>query len=243
MKKQYFIYTLFAYIIAVFYLSTTTPISPHEAKMFYTSTELVSTLMHWGSSFIEGFLGLRIFFILFGFLSIALFYKLSRTYFPRISDAYLATVIFMILPGILTAITLANISIIVLCIVLLFVLLYEKGHYAFLPFLMLILFFIHEASIIFFVGLLLYGVMYKDKKLAIGSLAFLLAFIYLTKGIEIGGRPSGHFLEIFGLYATVFSPLLFLYFFMQCIVYCYARKKHYYGIFLLLPWHFLYFFH
>ncbi|PHS30592.1 MAG: hypothetical protein COA92_09345 [Sulfurovum sp.] len=213
MKKQYFIYTLFAYIIAVFYLSTTTPISPHEAKMFYTSTELVSTLMHWGSSFIEGFLGLRIFFILFGFLSIALFYKLSRTYFPRISDAYLATVIFMILPGILTAITLANISIIVLCIVLLFVLLYEKGHYAFLPFLMLILFFIHEASIIFFVGLLLYGVMYKDKKLAIGSLAFLLAFIYLTKGIEIGGRPSGHFLEIFGLYATVFSPLLFLYFF------------------------------
>ena len=213
MKKQYFIYTLFAYIIAVFYLSTTTPISPHEAKMFYVSTELVSTLMHWGSSLIEGFLGLRIFFILFGFLSIALFYKLSRTYFPRTSDAYLATVIFMILPGILTGITLANISIIVLCIVLLFVLLYEKGYYAFLPFLMLILFFIHEASIIFFVALLLYGVMYKDKKLAIGSLAFLLAFIYLTKGIEIGGRPAGHFAEIFGLYATVFSPLLFLYFF------------------------------
>jgi hypothetical protein len=40
-----------------------------------------------------------------------------------------------------------------------------------------------------------------------------LAFIYLAKGIEIGGRPSGHFVEIFGLYATVFSPLLFLYFF------------------------------
>jgi hypothetical protein len=78
---------------------------------------------------------------------------------------------------------------------------------------MLILFFIHEASIIFFVALLLYAIVNKDKKLAIGSSAFLLAFIYLAKGIEIGGRPSGHFIEIFGLYATVFSPLLFLYFF------------------------------
>ncbi|HIQ27910.1 MAG TPA: hypothetical protein EYH42_05375 [Sulfurovum sp.] len=213
MKKQYFFAVAFLYTIAVFYLSMTTPISPHEAHMFYTSSDLVSTLMHWGSTFIEGFLGLRIFFIGFGFLSIALFYKLSRTYFPRIEDAYLATMIFMILPGILTAITLANISIIVLCVILLFVLLYEKGYYAFLPFLMLILFFIHEASIIFFVALLLYAIVNKDKKLAIGSSAFLLAFIYLAKGIEIGGRPSGHFIEIFGLYATVFSPLLFLYFF------------------------------
>ena len=212
MKKQHFIYILFLYVIAVFYLSTTTPISPHEAKMFYASSELVSTLMHWSSNVIEGFLGLRIFFVFFGFFSIALFYKLSRTYFPRIEDAYLSTVIFMILPGILTAITLANVSIIVLCIVLLFVLLYERSYNLLLPFLMLILFFIHDASIVFFVALLLYGIIYKDKKLAIASLAFLLAFIYLAKGIDIGGNPSGHFAEIFGLYASVFSPLVFLYF-------------------------------
>ncbi len=213
MKKQHFFYALIAYVIAVFYLATTTPISPHEAKIFYTSSDLVSTLMHWGDSLIGGFLGLRIFFILFGFVSLILFYKLSRRYFLRDGDAYLSTMIFMLLPGILTALTLANIAIVVLCIVLLFVLLYEKEQYAPLPFLMLALFFIHEASIIFFVALLLYGIIHKDKKLAIGSLAFLIVFIYLAKGIEIGGRPSGHFVEIFGLYATVFSPLLFLYFF------------------------------
>ena len=217
MKKQHFFYALIVYVIAVFYLAISTPISPHEAKIFYTSSDLVSTLMHWGDSliggFLGGFLGLRIFFIFFGFISLILFYKLSRRYFLRDGDAYLSTMIFMLLPGILTALTLANISIVVLCIVLLFVLLYEKEQYALLPFLMLALFFIHEASIIFFVALLLYGIMHKDKKLAIGSLAFLIAFIYLAKGIEIGGRPSGHFVEVFGLYATVFSPLLFLYFF------------------------------
>ncbi|WP_296824634.1 hypothetical protein [Sulfurovum sp.] len=213
MKKQYFTYAVILYVIAVFYLAATTPISPHEAKILYTSQDLVGTFMRRGQEIIPGFLGLRIFYIFFGFLSIGLFYELSRRYFSKHEDAYLATFIFMLLPGILTATTLANVAIIVLPLVLLFVLLYEKGHFFLLPFIMLALFFIHEASIIFFIALLLYGMIHKDKKLSILSSAFLIAFVYLAKGIEIGGRPSGHFVEIFGLYATVFSPLLFLYFF------------------------------
>lgn len=169
--------------------------------------------MHWGDSIVGGFLGLRIFSIFFGFLSIALFYELSRRYFPERKDAYLATAIFMFLPGILTATTLVNVSIIVLPLVLYFVLMYERHSFWSLPFVMLALFFVHEASIIFFVALLIYGLVHKDKKLSIFSAAFLTAFVYLAKGIEIGGGPSGHFVEIFGQYATVFSPLLFLYFF------------------------------
>ncbi len=213
MRKQYFLLASLLYAIAVFYLASTTPISPHEAKILYTSADVVGTLMRWGQDLIPGFLGLRIFYIFFGFLSIGLFYELSRRYFPKHEDAYLSTLIFMFLPGILTGTTLVNVAIIVLPLVLLFVLLYEKGHFFLLPFIMLALFFIHEASIIFFIALFLYGVIHKDRKLFIFSTAFLIAFVYLAKGIEIGGRPSGHFVEIFGLYATVFSPLLFLYFF------------------------------
>jgi len=213
MKKQHLFFILFIYVSAVFYLATTTPLSPHEAKIFYNSNDIVSTFMHWGDYVIGGFLGLRIFSIFFGFLSISLFYELSRRYFPQRSDAYLATTIFMFLPGILTATTLVNVAIIVLPLVLYFVLMYERNSFWSLPFVMLALFFIHEASIIFFAALLLYGLVHKDKKLSIFSATFLIAFVYLAKGIEIGGGPSGHFVEIFGLYATVFSPLLFLYFF------------------------------
>lgn len=213
MKKQHFLLALFLYAIAVLYLAATTPISPHEAKILYTSQDVVGTFMRWGKSVVPGFIGLRIFYLLFGFLTVGLFYELSRRSFPKREDAYLSTLIFIFLPGILTATTLVNVAIIVLPLVLLFVLLYEKGHFIILPFIMLALFFIHEASIIFFVAVLLYAVIHKDKKLIIASSSFLFAFIYLAKGIEIGGSPSGHFVEIFGLYATVFSPLLFLYFF------------------------------
>ncbi len=213
MKKEHILFFVIFYICTIFYLAITTPITPHEAHIFYNTDDIVSTLMHWGDSLVGGFLGLRIFFIGFGFLSIVLYYELSRRYFVERSDAYVATTIFMFLPGVLTASTLANEAIIVLPLVLYFVLMYERQSLWSLPFIMLALFFIHEASIIFFVALLLYALVHKDKKLSIFSAAFLIAFIYLAKGIEIGGGPSGHFVEIFGLYATVFSPLLFLYFF------------------------------
>jgi hypothetical protein len=98
MKKQHFIYTIILYVIAVFYLASTTPISPHEANIFYNADNIVSILMHLGDTFMGGFLGLRIFFILFGFIALMLFYKLSQRYFSRQNDVYLSTVIFMYEP-------------------------------------------------------------------------------------------------------------------------------------------------
>jgi MFS family permease len=213
MKKAHFIGLLSLYVIVSFFLAATTPITPHEANNLYSNTGIVSLLMQWGSAVVPGFLGLRIFFLLFAFLSLRIFYELSQRYFSRREDVYLSTALFMFLPGILTATALANVGIIVLALVLFFVLMYERRHFSVLPLIMLALFFIHEASIIFFVALFFYGVTHKNKMLTIVSVAFVFAFVYLAKGIEIGGRPSGHFIEIFGLYAAVFSPLLFLYFF------------------------------
>jgi len=213
MKKQHFLLAAFFYVVTVLYLAGTTPISPHEAKYFYVDHSLVTVLMHAGDSLSHTLFGLRIVFILAGFLSVWLLYEYSRGYFEKCEDAYMSTFIFMLLPGILTGTILANVAILVLPLVLLFVLFYEKNYLIPLPFIMLALFFIHEASIFFFVALLLYGLIHKDKKLAGLSVAFILAFIYLAKGITIDGRPSGHFVEIFGLYAAVFSPLVFFYFF------------------------------
>ena len=193
MKKQHFLLASILYVCAVLYLAITTPISPHEANIFYTSEDLVSTLMHWGDSFLGGFIGFRFFFVLLGFLTVSLFYELSRRHFIKREDAYLATLLFMFLPGILTAVTLVNVAILVLPLVLFFVLMYERESYWSLPLVMLALFFIHEASIIFFAAILLYGLVQKDKKLSILSSAFLIAFVYFAKGIEIDshyGEPA-----------------------------------------------------
>lgn len=226
MKKQHVILSSVIYVCIVFYLAVTTPIGPHEAKNFYTSTDLVATLMQWGDQLLGGHIGIRIFFIFIGFVTIILFYALSIRYFEKNQDAYLATILFMFLPGLITATTMVSVAILVLPLVLFFVLMYERNTYWPLPFVMLALFFIHEASIIFFIAIFFYALVHKDKKLSITSAAFLIAFIYLEKGIEIGGRPSGHFAEVFGLYATVFSPLLFLYFFYAMYRILLREKKN-----------------
>lgn len=212
MKKHAFFVIVLLYIIVVFYLASTTPISPHEAQMFFESDTVVTHLMRWGQGFSDTFFGLRIFFVLLGLCSIALFYLVSKYYLPKPEDVYLSSVVFMLLPGMLAGMTLANIAIVVLPIVLLFILFYEKGYFTLPVFLMTALFFLHDVSIVFFIAIWFYAIVRKDTKMVIVASAFLLAFIILSKGIEIGGHPIGHFAEIFGLYAAIFSPFLFLYF-------------------------------
>ncbi len=226
MQRGYFIGLFVLYLVSSFLLAATTPIAPHEAKLYFSHEGIVPFFMHLGEHFVGGVLGIRILFLLFSVISIFMFYQLSNTYFKYKKDVYLATSLFMFLPGIITATVLANVGIVVLALVLLFVLLYEKGYNWLLPFVMLALFFIHEASVIFFIALFFYSFNTKERWLGTLSLAFLLAFIYLSKGIEIGGRPTGHFIEIFGLYAAVFSPLLFLYFFYTMYRIFLREKKH-----------------
>ena len=139
MKRQHLFLALIFYAAAVFYLAITTPITAHEAKLLYTSDDIIGTLVKWGDSLDIGIVGLRVFSLLCGFLSIGLFYLLSRRHFSKDKNIYLSTLIFMFLPGILTATTMANVAILVLPIVLLFVLLHEKGHTLLLPPLMLAL--------------------------------------------------------------------------------------------------------
>jgi hypothetical protein len=213
MKKQYFQLTLFSYIAALLYLAITTPIAPHEAKLLYEAEGIASYLMRLGENLPIGFLGIRLFSLMFGVFSIILFYQLSVIYLNKKDEVYFATLIFILLPAIVTATILANVAVLALFCVLLFVLLYEKGYTHFLPLVMLALFFVHDASVVFYVAVLLYAIAYRESRLAFWASGFVLASIYFSKGIEIGGGPVGHFAEAFGLYATIFSPLLFLYFF------------------------------
>lgn len=169
--------------------------------------------MHSGYDLLGGFFGLRLFFIIIGFISILLYFQMSRVYMSKKSDVYLSTAIYMLLPGIITALVLANISIVVIPLVLLYILAYSREWFWPQALLMFFIFLIHDASVIFFVAILLYALIHKKITLTLLSGFFLSLFIWIDRGVEIGGRPSGHFADMFGLYAALFSPLVFIYFF------------------------------
>jgi len=218
MSKTYFYPFFVLYAVAVVYLAYSTPISPHEAKVFYHGYSLVSMLMHEGRSLLSAsifgpFLGIRIFFIVIGLLTVPLYYLMTGIYLKREEDRYMATAIYMLLPGIITAMSLANISMLVLPVVLFFIIAYHRKWIYVEAVLMLLLFIIHDASVVFFISVLIYALVRKEVSLVFLSILFLLLSLLTLHGVEIGGRPSGHFADLFGLYAALFSPLLFIYFF------------------------------
>ena len=119
MSRNFFYPLLLLYCIALIYLAWTTPISPHEAKLFYAGGGVVPTLMQSGEKLFGGFIGIRAWFLLIGFFSIFLYYRVTWIYLAKESDRYLATAVFMLLPGMITALVLSNISILVIPLVLL----------------------------------------------------------------------------------------------------------------------------
>ena len=168
--------------------------------------------MHHGEELFNGFFGLRAFFVFFGMFSVVIFLAVAKFYFEKREDVYLATAVFMFLPGTLVGATLANESMALLFGILLFLWFYFK-EWKIAQFLVLfLLLFVHHSAIIFYVALALYALFEKDRVLLIGSMVLICACFIFDSFIPVGGKPFGHFLENFGSMAAVFSPFLFLFF-------------------------------
>jgi len=199
--------------MALLYLAISLPIGSHEATVYYSDSGILYTLTHLFDGYFSNGLNFRFPFLLFGFLNIFLFFKMSRLYFEKLEDSYLATIIFALLPGIITSIVLVNIAVIVIGLVLFFLIFYERKEIVGEATAMIALLLVHDASIIFFISLSIFSVLKKDTLLFIISMLFTIVSLIFFNGLEIGGRPSGEFLELFGLYMALFSPFVFLYFF------------------------------
>jgi hypothetical protein len=78
---------------------------------------------------------------------------------------------------------------------------------------LLVLFlFIDNSFAILFLALFFYSLRKKDEVLLIVSL-LLFGLSMTLYGFNVHGAPKGYLLDTFAIYATIFSPVLFLYFF------------------------------
>jgi len=214
--KQTFFYTfILLYMSALLYLASTLPIGPNEATVYYTDQDILYTLTHFANGWFGNGLDFRLPFVFFAFVNSILFFIMTRLYFTDIETSYLATAVFLLLPGIITSAILVNIAVVVMTLVLAFITFYEKKMLLLQAITMLLLLLIHGASIIFFVSVGIFALMERNRKLFILSsiLGIVSLFYFNFNGLEIGGKPQGEFMELFSLYVGLFSPLVFLYFF------------------------------
>jgi len=221
-KYNYYFYGLLTLLVFVLlFVTNTLSISYKEALNVFVNTSILTYITNT-SLFIFGQndIALRLPFIIFYILSVLLMYKITDKYFNYESDRLISICIFMLLPGVLSASLLVNSAIIVTFLTLLYLYYYKlTNKHSYL--LLLIYVFIDNSFAILYLALFFYSlkdiksiVDVKDKKnilLWISLVLFVLSmYIY---GFTTAGKPRGFFLDTFAIYASIFSPLLFIYFF------------------------------
>ncbi len=205
---------LLLHIALLVWVAWTLPIGPHEAKIFYGEKSIVAYLMHTGKLLLPDldFINIRAPFLFIHLINLALFYQLCKLLLKNETAIWTSFLIFLLLPGIVSSAILASATGIILALYQTFLILFFR-HKKYAAYLILPLFILIDRScVIFYFALLTYALWRRDKFL-LGLVIVLFGVAVSVYGIDMHGRPVNHFTETIGLYAAIFSPLLFLYFF------------------------------
>lgn len=210
--KYIFYSILFIVLSILLYTANNLSISYKEALNVFENTSLL-TILTKTSIYIFGQndIALRLPFLLFYFASVLLMYKITEDFFKKESDRLISITLFMLLPGLLSASVLVNSAIVVTFFTLLYIYYYQtvKKH----SYILLVLFlFIDNSFAILFLAFFFYSLSKKDTKLLLVSLT-LFGLSMGIYGFDTGGKPRGFLVDTFAIYASIFSPLLFIYFF------------------------------
>jgi hypothetical protein len=212
-KYKYYLYLslLFLTFILLFKATLSLSISYKEALNVFVNNSILSWITN-SSIYVLGQndIALRLPFILFYIFSVILMYKITENYFRYEKDRYISIIIFMMLPGVLSAALLVNSAIVVTFFTLVYLYYYEK-YKQHSYFLLLLFLFIDNSFAILYLALFFYSIKNQDKKLIYFSLFMFCISMYIY-GFSTNGKPKGFLVDTFGIYATVFSPFLFLYF-------------------------------
>ncbi len=210
-----FIVLLIADFILLLFTADSFSISYKESLIYFQDQEnfnLLSFLSHISTQiFGQNDIALRLPFILFYISSIIIAYLLTDDYFKKQSDRLASILIFMLLPGINSAALLINEAILVVFFSLLYLYLFKitkKEHY----WLLVLCLFVDNSFALMYLALFFYSLQKKDNILLVVSLA-LFGISMQIYGFDTGGHPRGYFLDTFGAYISIFSPIIFLYFF------------------------------
>ena len=146
-KYSYYFYTLLFILVGVLILKAdlSLSISYKEALNVFVNNSILTIITNTSIYFFgQNDIALRLPFILFYFFSVILMYKITENYFKYEKDRFIGILIFMMLPGVLSASLLVNSAIIVTFCTLLYV--YHYNKYKTHSYILLIIFFIIDNS-------------------------------------------------------------------------------------------------
>ncbi len=205
-------FTLASFFVVLIFVANGLSISYNEALNVLVNKSVLSYITKSSTYFLgNNDIAIRLPFIILYVLSVILMYLLTKNYFKREIDRLVNVLIFMFLPGVVSAALLINSSIVVIFCTLVYLYyykLYSKHNYYLLVFFL----FVDNSFAILFLALFFYSLSKNENKLLVISLVLFGLSMYIY-GFDATGKPRSYLLDTFGIYASIFSPLIFLYFF------------------------------
>lgn len=214
MMSRYVLFLILGVDTFILFLQTShISISYEEAALLYGDFSILSFL----TSLSLGLFGktdfaLRFVMISFHLLSAILMYEISKRYISIERDRLWLLLVFILLPGVVSAAIVVNSAGMIIFGLLLFVYLSEKISQRYLNVLLFLYALTDIGFVYLFLGLSVYYSMNKQKYNVVYVLVLYLLTSFLY-GFEVSGLPSGHFLDTLGVYSAIFTPIIFLYLF------------------------------
>ena len=200
-------------VIILLFQASTLSISSHEVGLLYGDFSFIQYIVNQSLHiFGTNDLALRAPMILLHFLSVLLLYKISKNYLVDKRNRIWLLIIFILLPGVLSSALLVDSAGLSIFGLLLFVYIYENFSIKY-TYLLLFLFSLLDGVFVYlFISLIVYSLYKKNKLYLIANIAFLILSLFLY-GIKTEGSPEGHLIDTIGLYAAIFTPVIFIYIF------------------------------
>lgn len=213
MKENILLYCiiLLSGLLLVFGTQTIS-ISHNEAYIFFHGTNTAHYLTLFSTKlFGQNDLALRLPFIFFHILSMVLIYNIGKQFLKKKLDRILSVAIYALLPGVNSVALFVNNGSVVIFITLLFVYFYMSEYKIASYGVLIVSLWVDNSFAILYMALFCYAIFNRKKDMFIIMLILFGVSMYMY-GFDTGGKPKGYFMDTLGIYAVIFSPLLFLYF-------------------------------
>ncbi len=213
MKQRLILFLILGIDAFILYLeSTELSISYREAVILYNTDSLLHYIIQTSLNFFgQNDLALRLPMMCMHLLSALLLYVIAKPYVKYERDRLWLVLIYVLLPGVSSAALLVDNA--GLVILLLFLYLYAYSRYQNFAHVLLAAFLFVDGSFAFlYLGLFFYALKQRETPLLIAALLLFSLSMYIH-GFDTGGTPTGHLLDTLGIYAAIFSPIVFIYLF------------------------------
>lgn len=167
-----------------------------------------SSIMFFG----QNDFALRLPMIFLHILSAILLYNISKNYIKVQRNRLWLLLVFILLPGVISSAIIVNSAGLILFGLLLFVYIYKNYPIKYSYLLLFIYMLLDGGFVVLFMALAFYSLYKKDKKFFLFNLLMFLSSLFIY-GINTHGSPKGYFLDSIGIYAAIFSPIIFIYLF------------------------------